>query len=146
MKLYTFVAHYLKNVHEKYGCSPKFKRRDNSTYGRTDGRTYGRTDGRSGWFLYTPNVLCGGIAIKYRLNVICQFKASLCKFYGHQPDRYGIYVSQMTMDMYLLPKAPPTSFLNHDLSPVCNKINTTVATSGAGTIYPSRAPEWGSIG
>jgi hypothetical protein len=32
MKLYTFVVHYLQMCMKKYGCCPKFKRRDNSTY------------------------------------------------------------------------------------------------------------------
>jgi hypothetical protein len=32
MKLYTFVVHYLQMCMKEYGCCPKFKRRDNSTY------------------------------------------------------------------------------------------------------------------
>jgi hypothetical protein len=32
MKLYTFVVHYLQIYMKEYGCCPKFKRRDNSTY------------------------------------------------------------------------------------------------------------------
>jgi hypothetical protein len=32
MKLYTFVVHYLQMCMKKYGCCPKFKRGDNSTY------------------------------------------------------------------------------------------------------------------
>jgi hypothetical protein len=32
-------------------------------------------------------------------------------------NRYGISVSQMTMDMFHLPYALPGSFLIHDLSP-----------------------------
>jgi hypothetical protein len=32
MKLYTFVVHYLQMFMKEYGCCPKFKRRDNSTY------------------------------------------------------------------------------------------------------------------
>jgi hypothetical protein len=32
MKLYTFVEHYLQMCMKEYGCCPKFKRRDNSTY------------------------------------------------------------------------------------------------------------------
>ena len=35
-----------------------------------------------------------------------------------------------------------TSFLIHDLSPVCKYINMTGATSGTGTAYPSEAPEF----
>jgi hypothetical protein len=32
MKLYTFVIHYLQMYMKEYGCCPKFKRRDNSSY------------------------------------------------------------------------------------------------------------------
>jgi hypothetical protein len=32
MKLYTVVVHYLQMCMKEYGCCPKFKRRDNSTY------------------------------------------------------------------------------------------------------------------
>ena len=32
MKLYTFVVHYLQMFMKEYGCCPKFKRGDNSTY------------------------------------------------------------------------------------------------------------------
>jgi hypothetical protein len=32
MKLYTFVVHYLQMCIKEYGCCPKFKRGDNSTY------------------------------------------------------------------------------------------------------------------
>jgi hypothetical protein len=32
MKLYTVVVHYLQMCMEEYGCCPKFKRGDNSTY------------------------------------------------------------------------------------------------------------------
>jgi hypothetical protein len=32
MKLYTFVVHYLQMFMKEYGCCPKFRRRDNSTY------------------------------------------------------------------------------------------------------------------
>jgi hypothetical protein len=32
MKLYTFVVHYLQMFMKEYGCCPKFKMRDNSTY------------------------------------------------------------------------------------------------------------------
>jgi hypothetical protein len=31
-KLYTFVVHYLQMCMKEYGCCPKFKRGDNSTY------------------------------------------------------------------------------------------------------------------
>jgi hypothetical protein len=32
MKLYTFVVHYLQMCMKEYGCCPKFRRGDNSTY------------------------------------------------------------------------------------------------------------------
>jgi hypothetical protein len=32
MKLYTVVIHYLQMCMKEYGCCPKFKRGDNSTY------------------------------------------------------------------------------------------------------------------
>jgi hypothetical protein len=32
MKLYTVVTHYLQMCMKEYGCCPKFKRGDNSTY------------------------------------------------------------------------------------------------------------------
>jgi hypothetical protein len=32
MKLYTFVVHYLQMCMKEYGCCPKFKRGDHSTY------------------------------------------------------------------------------------------------------------------
>jgi hypothetical protein len=32
MKLYTVVVHYLQMCMKEYGCCPKFKRGDNSTY------------------------------------------------------------------------------------------------------------------
>jgi hypothetical protein len=32
MKLYTFVVHYKQMCMKEYGCCPKFKRRNNSTY------------------------------------------------------------------------------------------------------------------
>ena len=32
MKRYTFVVHYLQMCMKEYGCCPKFKRGDNSTY------------------------------------------------------------------------------------------------------------------
>jgi hypothetical protein len=35
MKLYIFVVHYLQMCMKEYGCCPKFKRGDNSTYAFT---------------------------------------------------------------------------------------------------------------
>ena len=66
-----------------------------------------------------------------------KLKSSLRMFYGRRHDlvdRYGISVSQMTTDMFHF----------------FNQINTTGASSGAGTAYPSGAPQfipdswWGS--
>jgi hypothetical protein len=37
MKLYTFVVYYLQMCMKEYGCCPKFRRRDNSTYTFTKG-------------------------------------------------------------------------------------------------------------
>ena len=54
------------------------------------------------------------------------------------------------MDMFRLSYALPDPFLMHDLSPRCNKRNTTGNTSGAGIAYSSGAHEyipsyqWGS--
>jgi hypothetical protein len=42
MKLYTFVVHYLQMCMKEYGCCPKFKRGDNSTYTFT----------KRGWGMY----------------------------------------------------------------------------------------------
>jgi hypothetical protein len=41
MKLYTFVVHYLQMCMKEYGCCPKFRRRDNSTYTFTKGAVRG---------------------------------------------------------------------------------------------------------
>jgi hypothetical protein len=45
MKPYTFVVHYLLMYMKDYGCCPKFKRRDNSTYTFTK---------RGGMYLVSP--------------------------------------------------------------------------------------------
>jgi hypothetical protein len=37
MKLYTFVVHLLQMCVKEYGCCPKFKRGDDSTYTFTKG-------------------------------------------------------------------------------------------------------------
>ena len=58
-------------------------------------------------------------------------------------DRYGIFVPQMTTDIFsTCPEHFPvlSSFMTYH--PVCNWINTTGVTSGAGTTYPSGAPEF----
>ena len=65
-------------------------------------------------------------------------------------DRYGISVSQMTTICSTCRKHFPvlSSFTTYHR--ICNQIKTTGATSGAGTAYPSGAPEftpgfqWGS--
>ena len=51
--------------------------------------------------------------------ILFKLKSSLRKFYGRHydlVDRYGISVSQMTMDMSHLSKTLPGLFLIHDLS------------------------------
>jgi hypothetical protein len=70
VKLYTVVVHYLQMCMKEYGCCPKFKRGDNSTYTFTKRgghvpckhnfrsctyKVQGRTDR-----LYTPQTVCGG--------------------------------------------------------------------------------------
>ena len=65
--------------------------------------------------------------------LLVKLKSSLRKFYGPHHDlidRYGISV---------LNTSP--FFLIHDLSPICNYINTTGATSGAGTAYLFGSPD-----
>ena len=51
-------------------------------------------------------------------------------------------MSQLTTDMFRLSLSQSGPFLIHDLSPVCNKSNTTDDKCGAGTGYLSRAPEF----
>ena len=53
MKLYTFVVHYLQMCMKEYGCCPKFKRGDNSTY------TFMKMGGGGGMYLVstTPTKL-----------------------------------------------------------------------------------------
>jgi hypothetical protein len=59
MKLYTFVVHYLQMCMKEYGCCPKFKRGNNSTYTFTK---------RRGMYLVSANFVCGGIMILSRIN------------------------------------------------------------------------------
>jgi hypothetical protein len=52
--------------------------------------------------------------------LLVKLKSSLRKFYGRHHDlvdRYGIYVSQMTTDMFHLSQNLPRPFLVHNLSP-----------------------------
>ena len=69
---------------------------------------------RSHWQIYLPRKLLNqGFPL-------VKLKSSLRKFYGcHHDlvDRYGIYVSQMTMDMFHLSQTLPGPFLIHDLLP-----------------------------
>ena len=85
--------------------------------------------------------------------LLVKLKSSLRKFYGcHHDlvDRYGISVSQMTTICSTCRKHFPvlTSFMTYHR--VCNQINTTSDTSGAGIAYPSGSYEftpdlyWGS--
>ena len=87
-----------------------------------------------------------------------KLKSSLRKFYGRHHelvDRYGITVSQMISDMFITSFIIPFPFMNVTyrirLYRICYHIsNTTGATCGAGSAYPSGAPEitpsfwWGS--
>jgi hypothetical protein len=57
----------------------------------------------------------------------------------HLVDHFGIFVSQMTTDMFHF----CFSFMTYHR--VCNYINTTGSTSGAGIAYPSGASEFTSI-
>ena len=64
--------------------------------------------------------------------LLVKLKSSLRKFYSRHHDlvdRYGIFVSQMTTDMFHMPVL--SSFMTYHQ--VCKWINTTDATSGAGT-------------
>ena len=70
--------------------------------------------------------------------------SSLQQFYGGHHDfvhRYGLFVSQMTTDMFITILSFPHS-LNHQ---GCNRSNTTCATCRAGSVYPSRAPEFAQV-
>ena len=72
---------------------------------------------------------------------LAKLKSSLRKFYGRHPDlddRCGISVSQITTDTFHFPVF--YSFTTYYR--VCSQINTTGATSGAGTAYPSGVPEF----
>jgi len=72
--------------------------------------------------------------------LLVKLKSPLRTFYGRHHDLvdcYGISLSQMTTDMFHLSLALPGPFLR-----VCNYINTSCATSGAGTAHPFGAPEF----
>ena len=75
---------------------------------------------------------------------IAKLKSSLRKFYGlHHDlvDRYVIYVSQNTTCLKHFPVL--SSFMTyHGFVKIKIKINTTGATSGAGTGYASESPEF----
>ena len=52
--------------------------------------------------------------------LLVMLKSSLRRFYDRHhnlANRYGIYLSQMTMDMFNLTQTLPGPFLVHDLSP-----------------------------
>jgi hypothetical protein len=57
-------------------------------------------------------------------------------------DRYGISMSQITTDIFHCRKHFPVLSSSMAYYQVCNYINTTGATSGAGTAYPSGVPEF----
>ena len=96
------------------------------------------------------------ILLVYSTLIVCllltrkllKLKSSLRKFYGRSHDlinRYRISVSQMTTHMFHLYKHFPvvSSFMTN--LRVCNESNTTGATIGTGTAYPSGSPEFTSI-
>jgi hypothetical protein len=56
---------------------------------------------------------------------------------------YRVSVSQMTIDKFHLSQTLPSSFPIHHQ--VCNYSNTTGATSGEGTAYPSGATEFNPV-
>ena len=77
--------------------------------------------------------------------LLVKMKSLLRKFYGRHHDsvsRYRITVTQMTTDISTCRKHFPVlcSFMTYRW--VCNQSNTTDATSGAGTVYPSEAIEF----
>ena len=51
-------------------------------------------------------------------------------------DRYGIYVSHMTTNMFCLSKSQSVVFSFMNCHRVCNKSNMPDATCGAGPSYP----------
>jgi len=72
---------------------------------------------------------------------------TLRKFYYCQytlVNRNGISVSQMFVDMFGLSESQSGPFLIHDISQgfVTRVARLSKATSGAGTSYPSGAPEF----
>ena len=73
--------------------------------------------------------------------ILVKLKSSIQTFYGRHYDfveRYGISVSQMITICSTLRKHFP-------VIPSCMTYHTTSATSGAGTAYPSRAPQFTSV-
>ena len=68
--------------------------------------------------------------------LLVNLKSSLRKFYGCHHDLVDRFC--VTNDHGYVPFVVNGPFLIHDLSPDCNYINTTGATSGEGTAYPSR--------
>ena len=52
--------------------------------------------------------------------LVFKLKSSLCQFYGRHHDllnRYSIYLSQITTDMFRLSKSQFVPYLIHDISP-----------------------------
>ena len=62
VKLYTFVVHYLQMCMKEYGCCPKFKRGDNSTY------TFTEKGGRV--LVATPRCMFF-VSLFWRWDVVC---------------------------------------------------------------------------
>ena len=77
--------------------------------------------------------------------LLIKLKSSLRKFHGRHDDlvdRYGKYVSQMTTICSSCRQHFPILSSLMTYHRICNQINTKSTTSGAGTTYLSRAPEF----
>jgi hypothetical protein len=76
MKLYTFVVHYLQMCMKEYGCCPKFKRGDNSTYTFT----------KRGWGMYLVCATPTKLVVYY--NCVKFHKNSISSLVGVAHTRY----------------------------------------------------------
>ena len=106
------------------------------------------------WIFFNPTLFSWLILIvSVRIHVQCTYKiiykSSLRKSYGRHHDdlveRYGISVKILPRICSTCRKHFPvlSSFMTYHR--VCNYINTTGATSGAGTTYPSGHPSSPSV-
>jgi hypothetical protein len=90
MNLYTFVVHYLQMCMKEYGCCPKFKRGDNSTYTFTKRGT----DGQGDSYIPPQTLFAGGITrwqnyIKYILQRV------MIKCNGHRLKYLVLYYKRV---------------------------------------------------